>query len=546
MKPTPDRLPPEPVRLPDAATWFKRADDDRRLAELAGVPRDEPDLSYIDRPFIESLALAVRTWPNRTALVEAHHSLSYRQVWNEVVRIGRAVAEAPAPPGPVALLLRDYGVGAASIYAGTIAGRPSLLLDRSHPVERNAELIADSGASVVLIQKGDAEALAAAGNTAVVALEGSTAPDAPTEAPPSRLSLDEPAFIVPTSGSTGTPKLVVLSQRIEAYRSSQFGVGARLTRSDRFMYCGGPPTSYSGIGCVLITLRVGAAAHLINMRQEGVRGMLQRLRDERITMLFAASSLLRGIIDLPGARMALSHLQRLGTGGEAMLHSDVATIRQMLPEHCVMQTGYGSTEGTNLRWTIPLSDPRDRFRVAVGYPVPGGAFLLLNDNGEVCGPDEPGELVVRSRYNALGEWQNRRCVPGRLIQDPHDPDQRIYFTGDIARRTADGVYLLLGRKDRQVKINGQRVEPMEIEALIRDAPGVLDAIVLSRSDGASTTLLAFVAAAPDAAEALGDTLRRSLRSRLPAHMVPSRISVMADLPRLPGGKIDGVALLEQA
>ncbi len=537
-------VPAVGMRLPPAEAWRMAAAGAARFAEVGRFNVTPLDHAYMDRPLIESLIMTVQQHPGRIAVVDANRQLTYRQFWNLAAQYAHTVAAANAPPGPIALLLRDRTASGAALFAGLATGRPAVLLDRAHPPERNRELINSADAALVIVQAGDRDAIAAAGTRRVLDMpEPSGAEPAAALSLLTRRGVDEPAFILPTSGSTGQPKLVVHSQRTEAYRVSQFADASRLTQHDRFMYCGGPPTSYSGLGCLLSTLRCGGEAHLIDMRSEGISGLLRRLTQAQITMLLAGASLLRNLVDLPGARGALSHLRLLATGGEALLHADIDLIRPLLPVDCVLQTGYGATETTNLRWTIPLHDTRDPFRVPVGYPNLGGDFLILDDDGSVCPPGSPGELVVRSRYNALGEWQSGRCVPGRLIPDPEEPDQRIYFTGDVARQSADGIYVILGRKDRQVKINGQRVEPMEIEAALRAAPGVVDAVVLARTDGASTALLAFVAAGAQATPALGASLRQGLQGRLPSYMVPSRIEVMADLPRLPGGKVDGVALL---
>ena len=134
-------------------------------------------------------------------------------------------------------------------------------------------------------------------------------------------------------------------------------------------------------------------------------------------------------------------------------------------------------------------------------------------------------------------------MPGRLIPDPNEPDLRVYFTGDLARQTAAGVYVIVGRKDRQLKINGQRVEPIEIEGAIREMPGVLDVAVLPRTIGETTSLLGFVVAQPDARPDFIKGLRDMLRSRLPGYMIPARITLLDALPLLPGGKVDGMALL---
>ena len=120
----------------------------------------------------------------------------------------------------------------------------------------------------------------------------------------------------------------------------------------------------------------------------------------------------------------------------------------------------------------------------------------------------------------------------------------MYFTGDLARASDDGTVVLLGRKDRMVNINGQRVEPVEVEAAIRELADVRDVVVLPRMVGQAASLVAFVVPGARGKDTIAEALRERLRRHVPAHMLPSRIIALEALPRLPSGKVDGVALLK--
>jgi acyl-coenzyme A synthetase/AMP-(fatty) acid ligase len=151
---------------------------------------------------------------------------------------------------------------------------------------------------------------------------------------------------------------------------------------------------------------------------------------------------------------------------------------------------------------------------------------------------------MRSRHAAMGEWQHGRLVPGRLEADPSDPSLRIYRSGDLARLCPDGVFVVMGRMDRMVKVHGLRVEPAEIETALRRSPEVAQAAAIARDVGARAVLVAFVVpAAPEGAPELEQRLRSLLAADLPAHMRPARIVILPALPMLPGGKRDDGALL---
>src|SRR5262249_23632944 len=129
----------------------------------------------------------------------------------------------------------------------------------------------------------------------------------------------------------------------------------------------------------------------------------------------------------------------------------------------------------------------------------------------------------------------------RFVPDPFasEPGARMYRTGDLARWGAEGRLEFLGRRDRQVKVRGFRVEPAEIEAtLSRHPAGSGGVVVASEEKSGGARLIAYVVAEE---AALGD-VRAFLRARLPEHLVPAVLVAIAEVPRLPNGKADPRAL----
>jgi acyl-coenzyme A synthetase/AMP-(fatty) acid ligase len=120
---------------------------------------------------------------------------------------------------------------------------------------------------------------------------------------------------------------------------------------------------------------------------------------------------------------------------------------------------------------------------------------------------------------------------------------RILPTGDLVLLRQDGLLQVIGRRDRQVKIRGQRVEPAEVEDALRRVPGVADAAVAARRDREETTLLAFIVADDPGDSALLSRARSAARRVLPNYMLPARVVLVERLPLLPGGKVDDQALL---
>jgi acyl-CoA synthetase (AMP-forming)/AMP-acid ligase II len=135
---------------------------------------------------------------------------------------------------------------------------------------------------------------------------------------------------------------------------------------------------------------------------------------------------------------------------------------------------------------------------------------------------------------------------GRIIPAPGRPGWRTFRTGDVVRIGPDGMLRVIGRTDRQVKINGMLVHPAEIESVLKTQPGVIDAAVVACPTRSGDTLHGFIAAADPAHATLIPALRDRLRAALPGPFRPATLTLLEELPRLPGGKVDLIKLREMA
>jgi acyl carrier protein len=182
-------------------------------------------------------------------------------------------------------------------------------------------------------------------------------------------------------------------------------------------------------------------------------------------------------------------------------------------------------------------------RMPIGYPIAGNSLTVIDENGAPTPAGEVGELLVRSRYVALGTWTDGPREATNIQSDPGDQSLRILHTGDLVRRRPDGLYDRIGRKDRQVKIRGTRVELDGVEAAIRRHDCVRDVAVLARLDGESNAarLVAYVQL-DDAAGAELSAVAAMMRRIVPSHMQPGRYYATPTIPRLLSSKLDGGAL----
>jgi acyl-coenzyme A synthetase/AMP-(fatty) acid ligase len=153
----------------------------------------------------------------------------------------------------------------------------------------------------------------------------------------------------------------------------------------------------------------------------------------------------------------------------------------------------------------------------------------------------PGEIWIGGDGVALGYWQREELTASRFVTDPFadEPVARMYRTGDLGRWRADGTLDHLGRLDLQVKVHGYRIELGEVEAALESLPDIRQAAVDARGEDADRRLIGWVTLAEGVTDPpTSSELRRALRDRLPAHMVPALIVTVASMPLTLNGKVD--------
>jgi len=516
--------------------------DYRGPVNRAYVSFPDPALSA---PMIATLEGLATKNPHAIAVDAPGEALSYRSLWQAVCRLRSRIETIAETSTPIAILLPTGTAYVVAVFAVLASRRIGLLLDQRYPDDRNAAIAAAAGVDVVLAASELRDACAwrdVATITSATAFDQAVAADTPGH---EALALDEPAFILCTSGSTGLPKAIVHSQRTMLHWVRTVADAMHLTPDDRVLSVSSP-SNLGGFVALVACALTGASMQMLDVASSGLGALVNVLETRPVTILRAAPSFLRSLARVPGAAAAMARLRLLQLFGEPLWKADFAELRKILPAGCLIRSTYGSTEASGLSWFAGDPDDYDPLRVATGILMPDTAALVVADDGHPCPPGEAGELVIRSRYNALGEWREGRILGEMFEPAVSDDSIRTYRTGDIARFHRDGVFVVLGRKDRMLKINGQRVEPGEVEAALRRSPEVAEVEVLPYDLAGATRLVAFAVPAANAAPDLANRLKACLQTVLPRFMIPSRILLLSAMPRLPGGKVDGQRLLAVA
>ena len=359
--------------------------------------------------------------------------------------------------------------------------------------------------------------------------EGTVDPDGaePPPHPPARVRPEDPALILYTSGSTGRPRGVVQTHRNVDANTRSIVEYLDLGPEDRALVL--LPLYYCYGRSVLQThLHVGGSLFL-DSRFAFPRVVMESLAGEGCTGFAGVPltfEILRRQVDVRAMRFP--RLRYLTQAGGAMAPDTIDWTRHAFaPARLFVM--YGQTEATARLSYLPPERAEDK-RGSIGIPIPGVELAVVDEHGRKLPPGEIGHLVARGA----------NVTPGYL-DDPEGTASILHdgwlWTGDLARRDADGFHFHEGRSKEILKVGGHRVSPAAIEQVIQRFPGMLDAAVVGEPDPLlGETPVAYVVPAPGHEPTDAD-LRRHCRDHLPPYQVPARFERVAALPRNESGKL---------
>lgn len=513
-------------------TWQHPADDNYTLSFDAR-----------DRAILEILEDAAGRAPQAPALVGSTQTLSYGEICDIAKRVASLIDANLASGEPLAAALPHSPTGLAALLGCLATGRICAVLNAGDPAPRLAAMLHTAKPSLVVAGGVGVKCARDAGLPHIALDVALAATGAPAARCPNTGDFDAPAVVHFTSGSSGTPKGIVMSRRSLLYRAALTQRSLQLASTDAVVASSRANTA-SGLAFVLATIDVGARLLVADLATEGATSLMGLVRRERATVLIFPPPVFRMLGRLEDAAQSFVAARALRSGAAGLKAEDIANWRTILPASCRISHTYASTEATIIaEWWLPEDLGKYGSVVPAGYLIPGQEYALVDSDGQDIRSGQAGELVLRGPHIALGEWCDGQLIRGRMQPDPRRQGWRVFRTGDVMRIGSEGLLRFVGRTDRQIKINGTRVEPAEIEAVLLADPAVSDAAVVARTRATGIVLFAFVAAPSIDPASLRTTLLARLRANLAPALRPSNLTVLESLPTLPGGKIDTTALL---
>ncbi|WP_300035381.1 condensation domain-containing protein [uncultured Roseobacter sp.] len=501
-----------------------------------------------ETPVTALFSQAAEEAPDAPAFYIGEACATIGQVAACVDRIAAALAGAGISKGDVVGVCLPRSVElAATLMAIWKTGAVYLPLDPAYPAARLAFMTGDAGASLLIVRHDTGEGLPETiprlnVNSAIGDL---SEPVVPFAAVP--LSPEDPSHIIYTSGSTGQPRGAVSPHRQvlnrlhwmwQTFPHAGHEVEAVKTATsfiDSLWELAGP----------LIALRPATIVDTETLLEPGA--LCDQLAQDGVTRMWLTPSYLRLLLEAvpdPGDR--LPQLTHWFITGEKLPAELARRFASAVPQARLFNI-YGTSEAWDMCCdTDPdpeaMTDP-----VPVGAPISCVETVILDARGQPVPDGVPGELFAGGAAPCIGIVHDNSPDADRFVSlDTSDGTLQLLSTGDRARRRTDGRIEILGRMDDELKISGMRVHPAEVEAALAATDGVaaVAAAGVPGPDG-STRLWAWITAHGDADTDIA-MIRATLSASLPAHMVPERIIILAQMPQTPSGKIDRTALVLSA
>ena len=374
-----------------------------------------------------------------------------------------------------------------------------------------------------------------------------------TDNPAAAVHPESLAYVIYTSGSTGQPKAAMIAHRNLA---SLYGVWREVYQLDRVSrHLQMASCSFDVFTADLIRSQCSGQTLVLAPREWLLLSerLYALMRQESIDFADFVPAVMRPLIEhLERTEQDLRFMRVVTVGSDIWYTDEHQRLRRCCGPDVRVINAYGLTEATvDSAWLVSDSDRAfPGHAMPIGRPAGDLRTYILDANVQPVPIGVTGELFVGGPGVGRGYRGRPAQTASRFVPNPFagaaGGDTRLYRTGDAARAMADGTIQLLGRIDRQAKVGGYRIEPGEIEAVLRQHPAVRDCAVLPhRAEGMHVQLIAYVQPATgtaaeghQAAGELSAALRRHVRATLPEYMTPAAFVTIDAMPLSPNGKVD--------
>lgn len=484
---------------------------------------------YPQESLVDLFRASVKATPDKVAIRQENDEVTYLQLEKLALATAQRILEQEMSE-IVPIVTADPLSMITGVLGALMAGKAYMPMEANLAEERMHHMIREVGTSKILTEKGLELPLLSAYEIVEI-VNYSDEEEATVEISLPTRTRDQTCYVMYTSGTTGKAKGVMITDKsvVRLVKNTNYiSIGA----DDRILQTAVMTFDAS-------TLEVWGAllngATLVLSRKTDILNasvLARELKDQQITVLWLTSPLFGEMAAIDPTMFCA--LRYLVVGGDVIPVAKMNAVRKACPGIKIIN-GYGPTENTTFSATYDI-DRAFEGSIPIGKPISNSTAYVLGRQQELLPHGSAGTLYVGGDGLSTGYFNDPGLTAEKFVPHPFEAGQLLYNTGDLVRWQADGNLKFMGRKDRQLKISGFRVEPAEVEQLLVSRPEITHAVI--KAD--ASKLIAYVVGEnPDTA-----ALKDYLQQRVLAVMVPEHIIAVSEIPKTPNGKIDFKALPE--
>ena len=495
----------------------------------------------MEKNVLEWLEATALRYPDKIVYEDMEEGITFGELRHEALCVGSALADMGLSDKPVAVMM-GRNVHTIAAFLGVVySGHAYAPIDGSQPEARIGKILKRLEPDVLITDGTGEEAgldlkslCGSARVTGYDELKNCSADKDKLDKIRDRMTEDDPLYVIFTSGSSGVPKGVVTSHHSLMNYISAYSDMMEINEDDRL--CSQSPLDYiAAVRDIYVPLLAGAYTCLCPkeyfMQPMALIGLLN---EKKVTCLGWSTSALSVLSKLKAfGEGKPEYLKKVCFSGSVMPSAVIREWQRELPG-TVFVNQYGPTETTASCTYYKIDhEVAEGETLSVGKPYRNYKIILLKEDGTAAADGEYGEICVAGQGLALGYYNDMELTAASFVQNPlnHSYRELIYRTGDIGRINEDGDLEFHGRKDRQIKHMGHRVELDEIESAAMISEGVSKAAALY--DINKEMLWLFYEGDADKKD-----VTAILREQLPGFMVPRKVRQLDEIPKLPNGKTD--------
>ncbi|WP_052261900.1 non-ribosomal peptide synthetase [Leisingera sp. ANG-M1] len=531
------------------------ADPEQAAGRIALLSREE--LGTLSAPYEdgavndpravhEIISDHARQTPDKTALISGGQEWSHGTLNRRANRLAHRLRTlGVGAEVPVAVMVERGNEAVMAILAALKAGGAFVPIDPDHPESRNHHILSDAGVQAVITRRRHLGKLPEGLKARILCLDDDPGAGQPETDPDVPIRRDQMAYIMYTSGSTGKPKGVAVEHGpLSDHLQDTARVYEMSSESRELPFL--PFSSDGGHERWMNPLMMGGSAVIPDGPLWTPEQSFAAMRKYGCNNASIPTSYLQQLAEWASETGEGPEMRLYSFGGEGLAQATFDLLSRELRAPLLIN-GYGPTETimTPMVWKVRAGTRFEGAYAPLGRAVGNRRAYVLDAQLMPCPVGVVGEIHLGGEGVARGYVNRPGTTADRFIPDPFAPEldgregARMYRSGDLGRWREDGTIEFLGRVDHQVKLNGYRIEPGEIEAALLQQPGVSEALVLLREDGGEKRLVGYAVAPQKVQE---EQLMRALEAQLPRHMVPSAIVVLERMPTNANAKVDRAAL----